>query len=138
MAAELGQRLAAEARSAGAEKHDVARALSEPGCGRGDAGQIPALLRQKQQRQAAVGVPGAQPGERFFGAGHSVGERAGADAVRADALGPCKLNRPVQGHSGCYSVEVTPCGLPTTVTSRPALSRRLATRLVSSRVTASI
>ena len=37
-----------------------------------------------------------------------------------------------------YWVEVTPSGWPTTVTNRPASSRRLATRLVSASVTASI
>jgi hypothetical protein len=36
------------------------------------------------------------------------------------------------------SLEVTPSGLPTTVTSQPLPSRRLATRLASARVTASI
>ena len=45
-AGELRHRLAAEARSAGAEKDDVLGAGDEPLCGRFDAGEVVGLLRE--------------------------------------------------------------------------------------------
>ncbi len=56
------------------------------------------LRRQAQQRQAAIGVAGAQPVQRLAGARQRVGEIGGRDAFRADALGPGILDRLMQRH----------------------------------------
>ena len=114
-------------------------------------------FRQAQQRQAAIGVAGAQPIERALGScQHSV-ECPRTDAVRPDVLFTRTLDRLGDVHTGiclesrgrrngrnqrnCYSVvplDVRPFGLPAIVTSSPFPYNRLATRLASSMVTASI
>ena len=83
---ELRQRLAAEARAAGAEDHDVGGVLGQPPAGVADRRQIVARFRQPQQRQPAIGVAIAQLVERAFGAIERSFERLVGDAVRADVL----------------------------------------------------
>ena len=105
-----------------------------------DRDQIVVLGGKPQQRQAAVGMARAQPGERGLGALERVGERLRRYAVWSDLVGAAQDRSNASSAHGadrCY-FEVTPCGRPTTVTSMPPSSRRLAMRLVSSSVTASI
>ena len=64
MAGKLGERLPAQARSAGAEENDIAGGGGEaPGGGRYLV-EVVAFFRQAQQRQRAVGMPSAQPAQR--------------------------------------------------------------------------
>ncbi len=63
VAAQLRQRLSAKARSASAEKHDVARVLAQAFCGLRHLIEVGGFLRQSQQRQLAVGMTRAQPVE---------------------------------------------------------------------------
>ena len=95
---ELGQRLAAEARSAGAEDDDIARAGAQPACSGADRGEILARGRQAQERQAAVGMARAQPVERLAAASERVIERSGRDALGADALFARGLDGLDEGH----------------------------------------
>ena len=98
IAGKLRQRLAAEARAAGAEEHDVGRAGAQPRRGSADGGEVVALGRQPQQRQAAVGVARAQPVERLGAARQRVVESGRRNAVRADALCARVLDRLANGH----------------------------------------
>ena len=78
VARELRQRLAAEARAAGAEEDHVGRAVAQQRRVAEDGGDVVALLRQPQQRQRAVGVACAQElPKRLAGAGQHVRESAG-------------------------------------------------------------
>ena len=71
VAGQLRQRLPAEARAAGAENDDIARAVGEPpGCV-ANAGKIVLLFRQPQQRQAAVAMTRAQGFERALRRGQA-------------------------------------------------------------------
>jgi hypothetical protein len=87
--------------------------------------------------------PRAQPVQRLAAAPQRVIERRGRDALGPDAFRARRLDRLNEGHpildeDQPPSFEVTPSGRPTTVTSMPPPSRRLATRLASAKVTASI
>ena len=74
VAGKLRQRLAAEARAAGAEDDDVGGAFARAAAaGVADAGEVVTRLRQAQQRQAAVGMARAQAIERGLGAVERVG-----------------------------------------------------------------
>ena len=68
---------------------------------------------------------------------HSViaGDRAARIWIRKAAFSPLDAATPGRVR---HSFDVTPSGLPTTVTRRPLSSKRFATRLASARVTASI
>ena len=68
VAGKLRQRLPAEARAAGAEEDHVAGAVTQQRGVAEDGGDVVALFRQAQQRQRAVGVARAKPGQRLAGA----------------------------------------------------------------------
>ena len=73
VAGELDQRLAAEARSAGAEDNDVGGVLRQPLGGVGDGCEVVLARRQPQQGKAAILVALAQLLERSFAALQHVG-----------------------------------------------------------------
>ncbi len=149
---QLRQRLPAEARAAGAEQHDVGGAVGQPPRLVLDWVQIVMLAGQPQQRQAAIGMARAQDFERRFGAPERRLQRVVGDAVPADVALACAVDGLDDWHEqklfrndrnnarAVYSVplEVRPFGRPATVTSMPPPYRRLATRLASATVTASI
>ena len=83
---ELRHRLAAEARSAGAEKDDVCGTGGEPFRGAQDAGEIVGLLREPQQRQLAVRVARPDPGQRIRAVRQGIGIGCRRHAVAADVL----------------------------------------------------
>ena len=108
------------------------RAGDEPLCGRFDTGEIVGLLRQPQQRQLAVGVARAEPGQRLAGPRERVGRRPaprrhGGRCVprgqdRSIATAPSTLrDLSRQPPLACVTA-----GLPTTVTSMLASSMRRA------------
>ena len=68
VACQLRQSLAAEARTAGAEDHDVTCAFLQTAGRLADQIEIVGLLRQAKQRQRAIFVARAQPGQRIGGA----------------------------------------------------------------------
>src|SRR5689334_655140 len=140
MILKLRQCLPAEARAAGAEEHNVSRtSRAETPRRILDRDQVVVLGGKPQQRQAAVGMARTQPSKRRLGPPKHLGERRRRYAVWSDFVGKRKIDRLLEAHGADYCIfEVTPCGRPTTVTSMPPSSRRLAMRLVSSSVTASI
>ncbi len=70
----------------------VAPCAQPLGC-RPDRGEIVALGRQPQQRQAAVGMARTQPVERALRALERRGEGVRRDAFAADALGARVVDR---------------------------------------------
>jgi hypothetical protein len=90
---ELRQRLAAQAGAAGTEKDDVGSVLCQPLAGVADLRQIAMRARQREQRQAAIGVTLAEGFERGLGAVERGFQGAVGNAVRPDVL----LQRAVDG-----------------------------------------
>src|SRR5439155_24144038 len=104
---ERDERLAAEARSAGAKDDDIARASREPAGSGADRGEVVTPGGQPDQRQAAVGMARAQPGERLTSARERVGEVGCRDAPGADPLRTRVLDRldERQAASPCFAPE---------------------------------
>src|SRR5882757_4820096 len=65
MAGELRQHLAAEARSACSEDHNVGCTRGELAAGFADCSEIVAAARQLQEGQGAIAIARDEPGERF-------------------------------------------------------------------------
>ncbi len=148
-AGELRHRLAAEARPAGAEKDDVSGTGHQPLRRALDGCDIIGLFWEPQQRQLAVRMARPDPCQRTGTARQRIGIGRGRHAAAADtlltgivdglrdrreqdshglALKPASRQPPLAGVTG---------GRPTTVTSMPPSSSRLATRFTSAMVTAS-
>ncbi len=89
---ELRQRLPAQARTAGAQEHDVGRARFQPARSLGDLGEVALLGRKPHEAQAAVTVARAQSVERSVAALESIAQVGIRDAVRADRSFGCELD----------------------------------------------
>ena len=63
-----------------------ARTRGEPAGGVADCGEVVARGRQPKERQATVGVSGAERVERASAARQRIGEVAGGDPLGADSL----------------------------------------------------
>ena len=97
----LRQRLATERGAAGTEDDDVACAFGQFAGGLANAGEIVGALRQAQQRQAVVGMAGAQAFERAFRPRQHGVERALAGAMGADIFFEGAIDGLLDGHGLC-------------------------------------
>ena len=102
-AAELRQRLAAEARSAGAEEHQCPGVLGERGESFAGGRDVVAPLRHAQQRQRAGRIGIAQGGEAWLKAIESAIELGLRQAGRADASLKAAFDRLQQRHGWTLS-----------------------------------